>query len=451
MEVYDKCRRESAWRNYVGEFCPSSTVGGINAQGSGSSISFSFSEGINGNSNIYTNVGGNTARVEFCAQVGLYYSGTLVNFAEVKMTYNVDLITNFASLTGFTVTAAEAYTDADDKSFNFDGTLYAYFCNASSYEELIDNGAVIHQGSTLNLCFKVPQGNFEIAGVKDLMIKNAIATEPNQNIISNSVIDTPTYAEKTCHDSSNDDTNVCVVSFLLKAAFYDYSRMTLTGEGTVILEFGGAGGPQRQLRYRLLEEKVGHVTVKAKEMMFAKQSGSAKPEKPKDEKATGSTFGIPLAVAAFATMVVLLATITGTLKHSARRKAVAHIYREHVLQRLTKRNCSATHLSNATVDMTMCMSLSGSDQTVTLSKKSLRSMRVGDDELGGDEARDDEARDDERHILHSDSCTSCLSGSDALDLTPSMLSALNMSDAPIVQRPEEMHGSLSSIDSGVSC
>jgi hypothetical protein len=440
VEVYDKCRTESAWRNYLGDFYPSSTVGGINAQGSGSSVSFTFAEGINENGNIYIDDGDNTATVQFCAQVGLYYSGTLINFAEVKMTYNVDLITNFASLAGYTVTGAEAFTDADDKSFNFDGTLYAYFCNPSSYEELGDDGAVIHQGSTLNLCFKVQEGNFEISDVKDLMIKNAIDAEPNQSIIYSSIIDTPTYAEKTCHDSSNYDTNVCVVSFLLKAEFYDYNQMTLTGEGNVILEFGGAEGPQRQRRYRQLNEKVGHVTVKAMEMMFSKQSESSELEKPKEEKDTGSTFSTPVAAAAGATLVALCVAITAASKSFARRKAVAR--KTQVLERLRRRNgsetdCSATHLSHDIVDMTMSMSLFRSDQRETSIKTSCKSKRVPGDE---------------KRLIHCDSSASCLNDSDVLDWTSSIHSVLNVSDPTLIQSGvEKLHSSQSSIASGVSC
>jgi hypothetical protein len=434
VEVFDQCRTESAWRNYLGEFYPSSTVAGISASGSGTSVSFTFKEGTNENGNIYTDNGGNTATVEFCAQVGLYYSGSLINFAEVKLTYNVDLVTTFASLTGYTVTGSEAYTDAVDQSYSFGGTLYAYFCNPSTYEELGNNGAVLHQGNTLHLCFKVPEGNFQISDVKDLMIKNAIAAEPSQNVISNSIIDTPTYAEKTCHDANNVDINICVVSFLLKAGFFDFQQMTLTGEGNVILEFGAGGGPQRQLRFRILNEKVGHVTVKAMEVSFTKQSESENPEMVKDEKAIFSNVSIPMAVAYIVAIILLFVMITIASKYFVRRKAVAQD--EYILQRLKRRNDSSTHLNNTIMDMTMCMSLSHIDHPVTSSKKSLKSTMVGDDE---------------KHLVHHDSCNSLLSGTEVIDFT-SMQPAFNIADTLVDQRGgESLHDSLSSVYSDASC
>ena len=72
------------------------------------------------------------------------------------------------------------------------------------------------------------------------------------------------------------DTNVCVVSFLLKADFYDFAALTLTGTGTVLLEFGDASGSRRMLRRQLKVEPVEEdFTVKAKEFEMEQVAGSS--------------------------------------------------------------------------------------------------------------------------------------------------------------------------------
>lgn len=280
VEIFDKCRTESATRLSQGEFYPLSTVSGISTDaisvvsnpGDGNSIAFSFVEGIADNTDIYTDNGDNTATVEFCAQVGLYFSSTLINFAEVKLTYTVDLTTSFTSLTGYTVTEAKAFADAADELLTFDGTLIAYFCNPNTYAELTDDGSLAHQGSIHSVCFKVPNGQFEIQDIIDLSIRDAIDSDPTQVIIANSNIQSPSYAEKTCYDIDGSDTNICVVSFVLTAGFYDFHTLTLSGTGSVLLEFGDASGSRRtrQLRQgpaspRRLNTKTRGFTVKASE------------------------------------------------------------------------------------------------------------------------------------------------------------------------------------------
>jgi hypothetical protein len=255
ISVTDKCRMESATRTTVGDFFPTSNVPGIaantagivNNPGAGNGMSFSFIEGINGNADIYTDNLDNTATVEFCVMVGMYDTITLIDFAEIKLTYNIDLVTNIPSLTGYTVTQAEAFNDAADTAVSFDGTLLAYFCNPTTKNILTDDGSKTHQGSILNVCFKVASGSFEVSDIMEFTVKNALAATPSQQIVTGSAVASAIYATKTCTDASNTDTNVCVVSFLLKAEFYDFAGLTLTGTGSVLLEFGDAGA-RRMLR-----------------------------------------------------------------------------------------------------------------------------------------------------------------------------------------------------------
>lgn len=287
IEVFDLCRTESSIRVLQGELYPSSTVTGINTDqsgivnnpGDGNTIAFTFSEGISDSTDIYTDNGGNTATVEFCVQVGLYHSGSLINFAETKLTYNVDLTTSITSLTGYTVTEAEAFTDAADEAITFDGTLSAYFCNPGSLAEIFE-GTPKHQGSIFSVCFKVPDGQFEVKDVIDLTMKDITYAEPTQAIVSNTFVNSPAYAEKTCYDDGVHDTNVCVVSFLLTADFFDNGLLTLSGTGSVLLEFGDAAATRRRtrrllrtvpVRLRRLGEKERSFTVKAQEFPIEKK------------------------------------------------------------------------------------------------------------------------------------------------------------------------------------
>ena len=265
ITVMDKCRMESATRTTVGDFYPVSDVPGIMADTTGvgapgpgpHGVSFTFAEGINGNTLIYSEApDGLTAQVNFCVLTGLYDGINLIDFAEVKLTYNIDLVTNIPELTGYTVTQAEAFNDAEDTDIAFDGTLLAYFCNATTKDILTDNGKKTHQGSILNVCFKVPDGQFEVADVMEFTVTNAAAATPTQEIITGSAPASSLYSTKDCTDTDESDTNVCVVSFLLKADFYDFTALTLTGTGSVLLEFGDAAGSRRRLRRKLKVDPV---------------------------------------------------------------------------------------------------------------------------------------------------------------------------------------------------
>ena len=249
----------------MGDFYPLSTVPGISTDTSGvgapgpgpHSVSFTFAEGINENALIYSEApDGLSAQVNFCVLTGLYDGINLIDFAEVKLTYNIDLVTNIPELTGYTVTQAEAFNDAEDTDIAFDGTLLAYFCNETTKDILTDNGKKTHQGSILHVCFKVPDGQFEVADVMEFTVTNAAAATPTQEIITGSAPASSLYATKDCTDTDENDVNVCIVSFLLKADFYDFTALTLTGTGSVLLEFGDAAGSRRRLRRKLKVDPV---------------------------------------------------------------------------------------------------------------------------------------------------------------------------------------------------
>ena len=284
ISVWDYCRLESATRSTVGDFYPTSSVTGIDADGAGvinnpgagNAMDWTFVEGINGNPTIYTDNGDQTATVEFCILIGLYEDTVLIDYAETKMTYNIDLVTNIPTLTGYTVTQAEACNDAEDTAISFDGTLNAYFCDPATKNILTDDGSKTHQGSILNVCFKVPDGQFEVSDVMEFTVKNAAAADPNQLIITGSAPASTLYATKDCTDVDASDTNICVVSFLLKADFYDFTALTLTGTGSVLLEFGDAAGSRRMLRRKLAVDPVTEeFQVTAHEFEVEKNEGSS--------------------------------------------------------------------------------------------------------------------------------------------------------------------------------
>ena len=91
-------------------------------------------------------------------------------------------------------------------------------------------------------------GQYEIKDVTALTVAESGTGTPSQDIIVNSALVESSLSQKTCYDASNEDTNVCVVQFLLKDDFYRYTSFSLTGNGYVLLEFGDASGNRRQLQ-----------------------------------------------------------------------------------------------------------------------------------------------------------------------------------------------------------
>jgi hypothetical protein len=261
VHIHDLCRSEAASRSDVGYFYPSPTVTGIsvnntdvvNDPGSSNTITYTFEEGIEGNADIYTDNEDNTATVEFCAEIGLYDNTTLINFAEVKLTYDVNLTTTFTNLTGYAVTQAGAFTDGGEQAVSFDGTVEAYFCNPTTHDILPNDGSTINQGSLISVCFEIPDGQFEVKDVTDLTVERNIDGIPSQAVVTDSNIFSAStqFATKTCTDTGTTDTNICVITLLLMANFFQYSEFTLTGSGNLLLELGDSSGGRRHLRHPL--------------------------------------------------------------------------------------------------------------------------------------------------------------------------------------------------------
>ena len=276
VEIYDVCRVDSATRTLMGQLFPfASTVTGmiedhtgiVNNPGPGNKIAYSFDSAINTTS-IFTDLGDDFGTVNFCAQVGLYDQSTLITLAEVKVQYTLDMRDLLSvTLNSQTITSAGGYTDAADEVVSFDGTLHAYFCNPFTYEALPYNGLSTNQGTTISVCFQIPDGQFEVKDVQELTVKNADDLYPQQPIVEGSNIVSSSIATKTCYDTDTSDTNVCVVQLLLDGEFYEQGEMTLTGTGTVVLELGDSpSGSRKLLRasvatktntpYRQLEETI---------------------------------------------------------------------------------------------------------------------------------------------------------------------------------------------------
>lgn len=171
--VYDKCRTElsseSDFRTIVGELYPASTVQGIAVDHSGVAadpvgnhsnvLSFTFAEGIAQNYDIYhttttSTTTDATGKVEFCVQVNLYSGEYLANFAELKLTYNINLKTDVVAaqeqtpnrglpVKGIASLSAPAGT-AEDPSYKVGDNS----TNLTTETSLIDTGAVNNNDTT---------------------------------------------------------------------------------------------------------------------------------------------------------------------------------------------------------------------------------------------------------------------------------------------------------------
>lgn len=106
-----------------------------------------------------------------------------------------------------------------------DGSLSAYFCDKDSKEEL-PLGFPTTQGSIITICFNIDEGQFEVEDVIDMVVQDLGASGQVQTIVENDQT-TGNYGEKWC-EATSPTTQHCLVSFLLKASFFDHSAMTLT-------------------------------------------------------------------------------------------------------------------------------------------------------------------------------------------------------------------------------
>lgn len=257
--VFDKCLIEEGTRYPVGSFFPTSTVQGIevdasgmvNNPGAGNAISFNFVEGINENALIYTSSGSDatTATVQFCLQVGLYKDTYLTNWQEMKLTYSIDLTTSIATITGALGSGALDFFDMLGIDTALDGAIESFFCDKDTQQELPE-GIATRQGSTTSICFNVvDDAQFEVEDVLELLIRDLGASAQVQELYTDMGTKVGgTYSEKYCVQTTP-TRRTCIVSFLLGASFYDFNTMQLTGDGALLVEFGGADGrKQRMLR-----------------------------------------------------------------------------------------------------------------------------------------------------------------------------------------------------------
>ena len=270
IELFDVCRTESSVRTSLGTVYPfASTVVGIDEDhsgiisdpGTGNKISYAFNAAINETSYYYPNIDNTLASIIFCVQIALYDGGTMVNFAEAKVDYTMDLSTSQVTLASSTITSAAGYTDATDTSLSFDGTIEAYFCNPDTFTILPYTELSTTQGSIISVCIRVPNGQYEIKNVESLTIQDYSDGSPSQTIVTNSDVVDSTMSEKTCYDTGNTDTNVCVIKTILRADFYETSSMTLDGSGSVLLELGDSSGTRRRMLRRSTTTTMNDATL----------------------------------------------------------------------------------------------------------------------------------------------------------------------------------------------
>ena len=277
VEVWDKCRSESdGSRTAVGELYPASTVQGLQADhsgianipGTGNSLSFGFVEGITHNYDIYTNLGGNMGQVAFCAQVNVYIGDFLANFAEVKLTYNINLETDVAispqrsSLFDLSVGAPEssAAVSAAPASTTVDG---AYFCDPETRNELdVNVYQALGEGSSLHLCFSTDFVNTTTSDVTDVSV-TSLTQVPNgtsvEDVVRANDYDNLAASANLSCTSIAQEADSCVLSLDWESRFHHAGFITLanssnsgTRNATITIELSShqsTGARQRNLRH----------------------------------------------------------------------------------------------------------------------------------------------------------------------------------------------------------
>jgi hypothetical protein len=121
LKVTDVCKLEASANrpaNTLGFLFPVAlgAVPGIHSltgavtPGPGKSASFEFVEGIEHNSMIYKEGQGGIGIVSFCIEVGLYAGDILINYEEIKVTYEVNKATSIAIWAEYSVDTGTATT-----------------------------------------------------------------------------------------------------------------------------------------------------------------------------------------------------------------------------------------------------------------------------------------------------------------------------------------------------
>jgi len=322
ISVSDVCRTTSATRNELGQLYPVASVagfevdstgvttgvGGTNGIGGTFNIKFSFDEGINGQTLIYTPGAGGAdaveADVDFCMTFGFYDGATLVEFAEVELHYDIDLVAGITALTGYAVTQAETYTANDQGTLSFDGTLTAQFCasdHATPTVALTSAVGITTQGTTRSVCIYSQGANiqFQVRKVIGLTITDD-ALAVTQAVWANSAVAEAGYADSACVDASDSDMNYCWVDFLLKANFFETAAVTLTGSGSVLMELGNSVGATR----RMLRQDVRSLQENGTEEEFKVKPTTLNMEVIEGSSATAVSTISALAVIAGAAMML---------------------------------------------------------------------------------------------------------------------------------------------------
>ena len=143
------------------------------------------------------------------------------------------------------IASAQNFLESLGISALSENALQSYFCDADTYDE-VAAGSTMSQGSVISICFNVVEGEeFEVDDILDLIVEDLAESQQSQNIVVAGDLGASGYAEKHCEQSTN-TTMTCVVSFLLKASFYDYDSSELTGQGAAIVELGGLEGRKRR-------------------------------------------------------------------------------------------------------------------------------------------------------------------------------------------------------------
>lgn len=324
--VFTKCRIEGRGQEPVGAFFPHSTVPGIQAEvsgvahapGAGTTISYKFVEGIEQNADVYTkHEETNTATLTFCVEIGLYTNGFLSNWEEIKVHYNVDLTTdinNQGEPVVFVASASNFLASLGLTSLSENG-IASFFCDPHTQAEVAP-GTTMRQGKVISICFNVVEGeDFEVEDIMDLIVEDLGDSQASQSIIIANEYAPGGYADKFCKRTSP-TTETCVVSFLLRAAFYDYEAAELAGEGAALVELGAAGerkrrqlvrfgiGPKNGGVRRLSDtQAVAPTSIKPKEFKVERVEGFNHKIHGSSGAAVGLSLGIGLAWATASVLV----------------------------------------------------------------------------------------------------------------------------------------------------
>ncbi|CAB9507804.1 expressed unknown protein [Seminavis robusta] len=132
----------------------------------------------------------------------------------------------------------------------WDSVLHPYFCHAETFLPINPGDIVVEQGSVVSICFEVIGGQFDVDDVLSLVVTDMEKAHRNsQNIVVDDVAEDG-WAGKWCTPKSTTTTtslHTCVVSFLLKPAFFDYDKIQLTAEGALVVELKQHGSRRKRL------------------------------------------------------------------------------------------------------------------------------------------------------------------------------------------------------------